>query len=99
MNSLLGLCCDIAQYCSTVNYYQLECCCIAQYRNTTPKVSSYSISIYELTFGVVLRYCAILQYCKLISIRVLQYCAISQHNPKSVCSIAQFCSTEYGNQI
>ena len=45
--------------------YCTQYCSIAQYRNTTLKVSSYSISIYELTFRVVLRYCAVLQHSDL----------------------------------
>ena len=59
MNSLLGSCCGIAQYCSTLIDNSLQYCSIAQYRNTTPKVSSYIPILYELTFGVVLQYCAI----------------------------------------
>ena len=73
MNSLLGLCCGIS---STAGLkfrfdYHTQYCSIAQYRITTLKVSSYSISIYELTFRVVMRYCAILQHSDLDLVNVL----------------------------
>ena len=50
--------------------FSILCIWIAQYRNTTPKVSSYILILYELTFGVVLQYCAI-HIHKRIGLRLL----------------------------